>query len=293
MESKKRLILLKRHINKMPPLSPTVTKALTLCNSMDSSPADINKVISLDPVLMGKLLKLINSAYYGLPNKVTSLVRAIILLGINTVKNMLMTASVLSTLDNRNDLNALKMMDFWKHSLAVGVTAKLIAKKHRIPVEQVEGYFIAGLLHDIGKIPMTDKFSDEYNQIIDLSKEKHQALNISEIEVLGTDHSTVGKLIADNWHLGDDISDTIFCHHSIGTYDGDFKSMVFVVTLADYLVNTLGIGFSGNVCPGHVDPVVRDFLGDRHDITDDKLDEVVEEIHSEIEKAQVFLSMSL
>ncbi len=292
MESDRRLTLLKAHINRMPPLSPTVTKVLTICNDIDASPADINRVISVDPVLMGKLLKLINSAYYGLAQKVTSLVRAIIMLGINTVKNMLLSTAILSNLGNKKNFNALEMVEFWKHSLAVGVTAKLIAKKHHVPPDQLESFFIAGLLHDIGKIPMNNKFSDEYYQALDLSEENHQALYISEMELFGTDHSTVGKLIADNWHLGDEISDTIFRHHAAADYVGDYKTTVFVVTLADYLVNTLGIGFSGNAYPGEIDPVVLNFLGSQLDITYDNLKGVVKEITIEIERAQVFLSLS-
>lgn len=293
MESDRRLILLKAHINKMPPLSPTVTKVLTICNDMDASPADINRVISVDPVLMGKLLKLINSAYYGLSQKVTSLVRAIIMLGINTVKNMLLSTAILSNLGSRKNFNALEMVDFWKHSLAVAVTAKLIAKKHGIPPDHLESFFISGLLHDIGKIPMNNKFSDEYYQALDLSEEHHQALYLSELELFGTDHATVGKLIADNWHLGDEISDTIFRHHAAGEYNGDNKTTVFVVTLADYLVNTLRIGFSGNAYPKEIDPSVLEFLSSNLDVTYDNLKDVVKEINVEIERAQVFLSLSV
>lgn len=292
MESDRRLTLLKSHINRMPPLSPTVTKVLTICNDVNASPTDINRVISVDPVLMGKLLKLINSAYYGLSQRVTSLVRAIILLGINTVKNMLLSTAILSNLGNRKNFNALEMVDFWKHSLAVGVTAKLIAKKHRIPPDQLESFFIAGLLHDIGKIPMNNKFPDEYFQALDLSEEKHQALYLSEVALFGTDHATVGKLIADNWHLGTEISDTIFRHHATTEYSGENKTTVFVVTLADYLVNTLGIGFSGNAYPGEIKSEVLDFLNSQLDITYDNLKCVVKDIHAEIERAQVFLSLS-
>ncbi len=293
MESDRRLNLLKAHINKMPPLSPTVTKVLTICNNVDASPADINRVISVDPVLMGKLLKLINSAYYGLSQKVTSLVRAIIMLGINTVKNMLLSTAILSNLGNRKNFNTLGMVDFWKHSLAVGVTAKLIAKKHKLPPEELEGFFISGLLHDIGKIPMNNRFPDEYSRALDLAEEKHQSLFLSETQIVGTDHSTVGKLIAENWHLGAEISDTIFRHHTTATYDGEHKTMVYVVTLADYLVNTLGIGFSGNPYPGELDPVVLDFLSSQLNITIANLKGVVKEINMEIERAQVFLSLSV
>jgi putative nucleotidyltransferase with HDIG domain len=292
MDPDKRLRLLKSHIDRMTPLSPTVTKVITICNQRDTSPADISRVISVDPVLMGKVLRLINSAYYGLPQKVTSIVRAIIMLGINTVKNMLLSTAVMSTLGNRKNFNALEMMEFWKHSLAVGVTAKLIAKRHRLPPEVQEEYFIGGLLHDIGKIPLNNRFSEEYYQALDLSEDTHQPLYVAENQMLGTNHAQVGKLIAENWNLGDDIADTISHHHSESEYEGENRQLVYAVTLSDYLVNTLNIGYSGNSHPMDIDKEVLLYLSSQMDVTYDNLRVVVKDINLEIEKAQVFLKMS-
>ena len=276
----------------MTPLSPTVTKVITICNRRDASPADVSRVISVDPVLMGKVLRLINSAYYGLSQRVTSIVRAIIMLGINTVKNMLLSTAIMSNLGNRRNFNALEMMEFWKHSLAVGVTAKLIAKKRLLPPEIQEEFFIGGLLHDIGKIPLNNRYPEEYFRAMDLSEDTHQSLYISENQLLGTNHAQVGKLIADSWHLGKEITDVISEHHSTAMYEGGYKQLVYVVSLADYLVNTLGIGFSGNSHPMDIDPEVLAFLSTHMDITYDKLKGVVKDIKQEIENAQIFLSMS-
>ena len=292
MDPEKRLILLRSHINRMTPLSPTVTKVITICNQQDASPADVSRIISVDPVLMGKVLRLINSAYYGLPQRVTSIVRAIIMLGINTVKNMLLSTAIMSNLGNRKNFNALEMIEFWKHSLAVGVTSKLIAKRHRLPPEVQEEYFIGGLLHDIGKIPLNNRFPEDYYRAMDLSEDTHQSLFSSENQMLGTNHTQVGLLIAESWNLGEEISDIISQHHSTSTYTGENQPLVYVVTLADYLINTIGIGFSGNSHPMDVDPEVLSFLSTHMDVTYDKLKGVVKDIKTEIEKAQIFLSLS-
>jgi len=292
MDPDKRILILRSHISRMPPLSPTVTKVLTLCGRVDATASDLNKIISIDPVLMGKVLQLINSAYYGMPQKVTSLVRAIILLGINTIKNMLLSTAILGKLSQKRDFQALEIVEFWKHSLAVGVTAKLIAAKHGIPQDELEGYFIAGLLHDIGKIPLNNKYAKEYLEVLNLSENNHQSLVISENLALGTDHARVGKLIAENWNLGDEITDTITHHHDAGEYSGDNQGLVYVVTLADYLVNTLEIGYSGNAFPTQIDPEVLAFLGSRLNISYERLRGVVKNINEEIDKAKIFLSIS-
>ena len=93
-----RLQVIRDYIDRMPSLSTTVTKVLEVCNKPNTAPNDLNKVISLDPVLTGNVLKLINSAYYSLPNQITSLARAIIMLGINTVKNLALSTAILGTL---------------------------------------------------------------------------------------------------------------------------------------------------------------------------------------------------
>ena len=152
MEKEKQLKKIALYINKMPSLPTSVTKVVEICNNPNTSPADLNKVISIDPVLMGNVMKLINSAYYGLSQQVTSLVRAIIMLGINTVKNLALSTAIMGNLSSKQNFQALNMEGFWRHSLCVGVTAKLIAKHIKVDTKTLESYFIAGLLHDIGKL---------------------------------------------------------------------------------------------------------------------------------------------
>ncbi|MFW5688988.1 MAG: HDOD domain-containing protein, partial [Spirochaetota bacterium] len=108
---------IERYINTMPALPVTVTKVVEIANNPATSPVDLNKVISLDPVLMARVLKLINSAYYGVNTKVNSLVRAIIMLGINTVKNLALSSAVIDTFGKKNHFRALDPQAFWRHSL--------------------------------------------------------------------------------------------------------------------------------------------------------------------------------
>jgi len=115
---------------------------------------DLNQVISLDPVLTGRLLQLINSTYYGLNNRVTSLIKAITMLGINTVKNLTLSTTILGILPRNRKLRGLDMEGFWRHCLCAGVTSKLIAVKQEVDPKYQQEYFTTGLLHDIGKVPL-------------------------------------------------------------------------------------------------------------------------------------------
>ena len=123
---------IEKFIEKMPSLSTTVGKVMEICSRTDASPNELNKVISLDPVLTGQVLKLINSAYYSLVNKVTSLTRAITMLGMNTVKNMALSTAIIRTVAGAKKSKALPTTKFWAHSIGAGVSAKLLgeAKRH-------------------------------------------------------------------------------------------------------------------------------------------------------------------
>ena len=238
--------VISNYIEKMPSLPTSVSKIMEICNNPATSPADLNQVISLDPVLMGKVMKLINSAYYGLSQEVTSLVRAVIMLGINTVKNLALSTAVLGSLGKSGDFQALNMDGFWRHSICTGVTAKLIAQKRGRDRKILEEYFIAGLLHDIGKIPMNNALSEDYIMSMSVSDREHTPLYTSEKQTLGMDHTDVGGMIAQSWKLADEILDAISFHHSVDDYQGDSKDILYTVIMANFFANEYEIGFSGD-----------------------------------------------
>jgi putative nucleotidyltransferase with HDIG domain len=281
------LPMIQAYVGKMPPLPVTVSKVLEICNNPKTSPVDLNQVISLDPVLMGKVMRLINSAYYSLPNQITSLVRAIIMLGINTVKNLALSTAVLSNLGKASDFQALNMEGFWRHSIAVGVTAKLIASKRNMDVKLREEYFIAGLLHDIGKIPLNNRMAEEYVQAVSLTDRDHIPLYQSEERLLTVHHATVGKLIVENWHLGENLSDAVTFHHNLADYTGSHRELVLTVAVANLFSNTYELGFSGDRYPENLGAGVMQELG----IDWDYLESLEDAVKGEIEKAQVFLKV--
>lgn len=278
---------IKAYIGSMPSLPTTVAKVMEICNNPKTSPTDLDKVISLDPVLMGKVLKLINSAYYGLQNQVTSLVRAIIMLGVNTVKNLALNTAVLDKLADKSGFRALNMEGFWRHSLCVGVVAKLIAKKRGVDPQHLDEYFAAGLLHDIGKIPLNNVLSDEYIRAMSLADQERIALYLAEKRTIDIDHAEAGSMIADAWHLDGPIADAIAFHHNTGAYEGPNESIILAVAVADYFANREGIGFSGCLYPEKLDISVFEKIG----IQKSWLEEIDNIVSTEIEKASVFLKV--
>lgn len=292
MEYHHRLTILDHYIRQLPPFPATVNKVMEICRDVNTSPTDLTKVISLDPVLTGKVMQLVNSAYFGLSREIISLVRAVVMLGMNTVKNLVLGATVMSAFGTHKNFRALNMDMFWKHSLGVGVISKLIAEKRNINKKLIEGYFIAGLLHDIGKIPLNSKFSDEYLNIMEIPEKEPQPLFISEKQLLGIDHTFVGNLIAKKWKLGEEISDTITYHHAPETYQGVQNDILFTVILSDHFANSSEIGFSGNRYLENIYPEAMRYLGDDTELSFDNISAFNGEVEQEIEKAQIFLKIA-
>ncbi|MBA7522194.1 hypothetical protein ES705_14312 [subsurface metagenome] len=288
MEKEKTIKIIENYISRMPSMPTTVAKVLKICNDTQTSPADLNQVISLDPVLMGKVMRLINSAYYSLPNQITSLVRAIIMLGLNTVKNLALSTAVLGNLGRGSDFQALNMEGFWKHSICVGVTAKLIAKHRRVDAKLCDEYFMAGLLHDLGKIPLNNRFADSYVEAIAVTDREQLPLYRAEEKALGLNHEEAGKLIVESWKLDRAIIDVVSFHHNQENYTGDNRELVKTISIANYFANTYEIGFSGDRYPEKLAPTLMADMG----IDWDFLEGLEDSVNAEIEKAQIFLQVS-
>ena len=288
-EKKLKIKQIQRYIAKMPSLSTTVSKVLEVCNNPNTSPGDLNKVISLDPVLTGKVLKLINSAYYSLPNQVASLTRAIIMLGLNTVKNLALSTAILENLGDDGNSTGLSMDDFWTHSICVGVTAKSIASTVGVPATQRDEYFLTGLLHDLGKIPLNNRFPENYIKSLEFTSLKHLPLYKTEEIVFGINHMEVGQMIAEKWQLNDSMTESLFYHHSPEEAKEENHLMVSIIALANACANKFETGSAGDVLP--MDQVIVKYLK-LAGLEWQTIKDIQETVMTEIDKARVFLQLT-
>lgn len=288
MIDKRKQIQINRFIQNMPPLPISVTKILEITKNPTTTAKELNNVISLDPVLTGKVLKLINSAYYALPNQITSIVRAIIMLGINTVKNLALSTAVISTLKVANNFNALNTDAFWRHSICVGAMAKYFAKKSGINIKSLEEYFVGGLLHDIGKIPFNAIIPEDYIKAITRSRQEKKSLHIIETEMFGINHCDLGYRIAELWKLNPNLSNVIRYHHNFNEVDEINQKFVALTELADLITTKSEIGFSGNSCPKDREEEIFAITK----LSWDDVDEAENNAEDAIKKAKIFLQIS-
>ncbi len=281
--------LIQDFIDRMPSLSTTVTKVLEVCNTPNTSANDLNRVISLDPVLTGQVLKLINSAYYSLPNQIASLARAIIMLGLNTVKNLALSTAVIGTLGKEDSFKSLPMDAYWAHSICVGVTAKALAAQKKVPVAEREEYFVAGMLHDLGKIPLNNCFADLYIQSLQLAELEQGSLQRVENLIMGIDHGSAGEMIAQKWKLSNSIVQSLCYHHNPDAADDDNKTLVATVALANLYANIYEFGSAGDLYP---ESTFLMMVLDMLDMSWQDLAPLYDIVKTEIDKAQVFLQVA-
>ena len=199
-------------VDRIPAFPQSVHRILALTASADCSPKDLVAVIERDPILTIKVLKLVNSAFFGLSKEIDSVNRAVIYVGFNTIKNVAISVASAGALPRTNKAG-LKMNDFWNHSLAVGVIAKLLAANRDIQGSEVSSFFVAGLLHDIGKILFAYYFPQQYKEALSVSLQNDTPLYLAERELLSVDHCQVGALLAKEWCLPQELFSGMEKHH--------------------------------------------------------------------------------
>jgi len=287
MLDKTTLIKINNFINNMPALPISVSKILEITRNTNVDAKELNNIITLDPVLTGKVLKLINSAYYSLPNQITSIVRAIVMLGVNTVKNLVLSTAVLSNVNNKNNFKALDAPSFWRHSICVGVIAKYFASKKNVDSKFIEEYFVAGLLHDIGKIPFNAVIPDEYIKCITYATQNKKPLHEVESQFFGINHCELGHRIAELWKLNKNIDLTILYHHNIENIPEEYKKFVSMISLANIVTSKSEIGFSGDKYPENREEEILKIVG----LSWDNIEQAEESAEESIKKAEIFLQI--
>jgi HD-like signal output (HDOD) protein len=215
--------------------------------SPESSAPDVAQAISNDPALASKVLRIANSAYYGLKAQVTSLDLAVALLGFKVIRNIVVTATLLDTFSGATRDTPLRPEEFWTHSLRAAVGARMIhmrfLKGDRAAADEA---YVAGLLHDLGKLVLLDGKRREYYDLIQGAHGDGGSLSGREQEQYGFDHSDVGAVLARRWNLPESIISAIGGHHDPESDEVEPRAAA-LAHVADYVALTRGrpLGFSG------------------------------------------------
>ncbi len=278
MDSKTILSKIDR-IRDLPTLPFIALEVNKLLEDPDVSLSMVSQVIEKDPSIAMKILKLVNSAFYGCRSSVNTLSKAIMLLGFNTVRNAILSVSVIEAFSGADDLEGFKQNDFWRHSVGVAVISKKIAELTR--TQAPDNCFVAGLLHDIGKVILTQYFKDLFEKIWTTSRVENLSFYAAEKKESRVDHAMIGSHLAKKWALPKDLVDTIRCHHVVREGVDNYQ-LLAIVHVADLIINTYNEGLASTVdiSASRINPEMSEILRSHIEGVSEWYPDLMQEIES-------------
>ncbi|MHC4871334.1 MAG: HDOD domain-containing protein [Planctomycetota bacterium] len=268
----------------LPTLPQVVSTIVNLIDDPDSSVKDINDVMGQDPALVAKILKIVNSAFYGLPNRVSSISQAIVILGFNTVKSLALSASVLDMFGSGEEYFSYE--DFWKHSIGCATICTTVAKKQ--PGVNADTAFVLGLMHDMGKLVLDQYAPVEFQQILKTAKEKEITFAEAEKEVIATSYTDIGYWLSQKWQLADDLADAIHHQNDLDECaEHASKELAAVCSFSEYVCRLKNYGHNGSYGKPELPLKAWNMLG----MEKDQLPALIETINNDIHRADEFLEM--
>ncbi|MEJ2636528.1 MAG: HDOD domain-containing protein [Calditrichia bacterium] len=227
-------------INEVPTLPHIAFKLIALISDDNSSMRAIGDLIEDDPPLVAKILRIVNSGFYNIRNEVKSVRQAVVLLGLEELKNLVFAMSVFSTFYHIKENEYFNFIQFWKHSASTSKVAAVLAKYLGFDFKHIS--FVGGLLHDFGRLVLQLYFQEDYQEVFEYALENKIGLYQAEKESMGFSHDEAGYWLAQKWHLPDELSTIMRYHHRITENDVENEPLLAIIHAADRITNIWGVG---------------------------------------------------
>jgi HD-like signal output (HDOD) protein len=270
------------HVQGLPALPSMLQQINQMIPNPKISAQEVAQVISSDLGLTSRVLRVVNSPYYGFPNRITTITQAIVILGFNTITSIVLSSSVLDLLGRRAKPGRLDRTELWKHSIGCGAAARVIGRRLNYPI--LEELFIAGLLHDVGKIVLDQFLPDQFTEVLDLVGSRDLRIVEAEAQILGATHADVGAWLFERWNLSKGLVETTRCHHN-PALASDNSKIAEIIHVSDILVRAIRFGHGGD----DRIPALHEGAWNSLGLRETELDEILFQTGKEIERAMVFL----
>ncbi|NDY41811.1 HDOD domain-containing protein [Dissulfurirhabdus thermomarina] len=253
----------------LPALPQTVSRLLEALRDPDVRVEALSEEIAFDQALAARILRLVNSSFYGLPNRVADLRQAVVVLGLQTVQNVVLSISLADAFRGIASRD-FPPEPFWVHTIAAGLVSQRLAARAALP--EANDAFVAGLLHDIGKLLLLRLFPEGFAGVLQAARAEDRFIREVEKRAFTVGHAGLGGWLAAEWRLPEGIVHGIRYHHAPGKSEHPFAAVVHV---ADALVRAFGVGSGGTDLVPPIDAGAWRRLG----LDGVDLDDLVAELH--------------
>ncbi len=244
---------LKAVVKEIPTLPVVYQELFSKMNNPDVSVPQLAEIVSRDQALSAKILKLVNSAFYGYKSEINTVNRAMVILGFRTIRNAALAIGVFDYVAGGEAGAMFNLESFWRHSLATASICKVLGRETGI--KQQEETFIAGLLHDVGKLIMLKHFQDDFLEVCRRQRETGSTWHEVEQDLLRVDHSRLARAVLRSWNFPPNLVEGV-CYHHVMDAGASYPKLVALVHLSDYLAYELGMGAPASRKPAECDPKV-------------------------------------
>jgi HD-like signal output (HDOD) protein len=263
-----------RGMKNIPSIPTVITKVTEILDDPRSCAADLGRVISGDQALTARLLRLVNSAFYGFPSKIETVSRAVTVIGFRQLRELTVGTSMLNMFKGIGEHTSLSMQDFWKHSVVCGIASRVLAiyKREEVP----ERFFVAGLLHDIGRMVLLESRPEQYIEVFSMVKQESCLVAEAEMAVFGFTHAEVGKKLMLSWHLPSSLANAVGFHHDTERRDRSSR-LEDIVHVSDIIAHTSELGSSGEQFIPPLNPYAWERLGLKTSILQPAMEKIYEQ----------------
>jgi putative nucleotidyltransferase with HDIG domain len=246
MKDRERVAQVLAGVKTLPTLPDVAMRLLDLQKNPNVSGAEMAGIIEQDMALTTRVLKLVNSPFFGLRYEVTSVQQAVVFVGMTNLRTIVIAGAVSNMFDRGGSVGSFKRAEFWKHSLAVAAIAKLFAAHTHIADPQIA--FTAGLIHDMGKVVLDRYLHADFERIVHIMDEQRMVMRETELAVVGVDHAEIGHHLSLRWNLPEVLREAIGYHHDVLAAPSQ-PPMAALIAAADFAARGMNIGDGGGEHP--------------------------------------------
>lgn len=281
--SKDQLVRILDGIRDLPTLPPVYFKVSKLLQDVDSPAREVSRILESDQAIASKVLRLVNSSFFGFSRRVTQVSQAVVLLGFNAIRNAVLSIAVIDSFPG----HAAALFDrreFWRHAIATAIISRQMAR--RLNVGQEDDAFAAGILHDIGKLVIDQYQPEKFRLILGHVREYSVSMLEAERQVLGVTHAEIGEYLLEKWKLPHALVEVVALHHTPSIIRSNPR-LVSIVHLGDHLSRRLQIGNGGDALV----PPIHSFAYSELGVSPDDLDELSPQLLVDLQASEDLLSL--